>query len=523
MTTETLVAAAVALSAASFLLLAVLVVQTLRRPAGASAADTLRLEAQLGHLAQHMREGFSTQRQEAGRGAAELRGEIARTLSVLGDTVSSRINDLFLVQTSKLADTTRQIGALTEGNERRQEALKTAVEARLAEIRAEASASTLQLRDEIARTLKDVSEALAATLTQMSEAQRERLNGVALGLADLTQSHKAAHEVLRQGVEARLDQLRTENGDKLEQMRATVDEKLQGTLEKRLGDSFKLVSDQLEQVHRSVGEMQTLATGVGDLKRVLTNVKARGTWGEATLGGLLDQVLAAEQFGRNVEVVPGSGKRVEYAVRMPGGDGEAPLWLPIDCKFPIEDYERLVTAAERADAGAVEDAARALEVQIRLCAKTIAEKYVAAPHTVDFGILFLPTEGLYAEILRRPGLVEALHRDLRILVAGPTTLLAILSSLRMGFQTLAIQKQSSDVWRLLGAVRTEFGKYGAVLAGVKRKIDSASRDIEKVEQRQRAVDRRLRDVGGLPEEESAELLSLTERLSLKDELGDAAA
>ena len=265
--------------------------------------------------------------------------------------------------------------------------------------------------------------------------------------------------------------------------------------------------------------MQALATGVGDLKRVLTNVKARGTWGEVALGALLEQVLVAEQIGRNVEVVPGSGKRVEYAIRMPGGDGEAPLWLPIDAKFPIEDYERLVAAAERADPGAVEDAARALETQIKLCAKTIAEKYVCAPHTVDFGILFLPTEGLFAEILRRPGLVEALQRDLRILVAGPTTLLAVLSSLRMGFQTLAIQQQSGEVWRLLGAVRSEFGKYGEALAQVKKKIDSASREIDNVERRQRAMNRRLRDVGDLPYGEPAELLLLPK----EDVVGEAAA
>lgn len=513
---ETLLLAAVALSAASFLLLAVLVLQGLGRSARARA-ETQRLETGLGHLAQGLREGFAGQRHETGRGAAELRGEIARTLTLLGDTVSSRIGDLFLVQANKLAATTREIAALTDGNERRQEALKVSVEARLAEIRTETAAGTLQLRDEIARTLKGVSEGLVATLGQVSEAQRERLDGVSARLGELTQSHKAEQEVLRKSVEARLDQMRTDNGEKLEQMRATVDEKLQGTLEKRLGDSFRLVSAQLEQVHRSVGEMQVLATGVGDLKRVLTNVKARGTWGEVALGGLLEQVLVAEQIGRNVEVVPGSGKRVEYAVRMPGGDGEAPLWLPIDSKFPIEDYERLVAAAERADAVAVEESTRALEAQIRLCAKTIAEKYVCAPHSVDFGILFLPTEGLFAEIIRRPGLVEALQRDLRILVAGPTTLLAVLSSLRMGFQTLAIQQQSGEVWRLLGAVRTEFGKYGEALVAVKKKIDAASKEIDNVERRQKAMNRRLRDVGDLPYGEPAQLLLLPEKLeSIED-------
>jgi DNA recombination protein RmuC len=314
----------------------------------------------------------------------------------------------------------------------------------------------------------------------------------------LTEKSEKAQESLRLTVEGRLDAIRQDNALKLDEMRQTVDEKLQGTLEQRLGASFKLVSDQLEQVFRGIGEMQSLATGVGDLKKMLSNVKMRGAWGEASLGNLLDQVLTVDQYERNVEVKPGSGKHVEYAIKLPGGeDGGAPLWLPIDAKFPQEDYERLVNASELGDVDAVEAASKAVEMRIRSSAKDICEKYVHPPHSTDFAVLFLPTEGLFAEIIRRPGLVDDLQRECRIVVTGPTTLMALLNSLRMGFRTLAIQKRSSEVWQVLAAVKTEFGKYGEILDKVQQKLHEASNTIDKVSVRRRAIDRRLPFVSAL--------------------------
>ena len=346
------------------------------------------------------------------------------------------------------------------------------------------------LRDELSR-----GRGLAA---EESRQLREEVTGAVIRLGDS----------LQRTVEGRLDAMRLDNAEKLEAMRATVDEKLHKTLEERLGASFKLVSDQLEQVFKSVGEMQSLAAGVGDLKRVLTNVKARGTWGEVSLGGILAEVLTTEQYDRNVEIRPGSNQRVEFAIRLPGTDDGGPLWLPIDAKFPTEDYERLSEAAERADAAAVEISSKAIEARIRLAARDICTKYVAPPHSTDFALLFLPTEGLYAEIVRRPGLVDGLQRDWRVVVAGPTTLLALLNSLRMGFRSLAIQQRSSEVWQVLRAVKTEFEKYGEVLDRVQKKLHEASTTIEAVAVRRRQIGRKLASVETMPEGEASLLLRL---------------
>ena len=346
------------------------------------------------------------------------------------------------------------------------------------------------LRDELSR-----GRSLAA---EEARQLREEVSGAVIRLG----------ESLQRTVEGRLEALRADNAEKLEAMRATVDEKLHKTLEDRLGASFKLVSDQLEQVFKSMGEMQTLAAGVGDLKRVLSNVKARGTWAEVSLGGILAEVLTIEQFERNVEIRPGSNQRVEYAIRLPGGDDNGPLWLPIDAKFPTEDYERLCEAAALADQAAVETAGKAIETRIRHSARDICTKYIAPPHSTDFALLFVPTEGLYAEIVRRPGLVDALQRDCRIVIAGPTTLLALLNSLRMGFHSLAIQQRSSEVWRVLRAVKTEFEKYGEVLDKVQKKLHEASTTIDAVAVRRRQIDRKLADVEILPEREAGLLLRL---------------
>ncbi|CAH2796722.1 MAG: DNA recombination protein RmuC [uncultured Paraburkholderia sp.] len=351
-----------------------------------------------------------------------------------------------------------------------------------------------QARDEQGCSLRHFGETLTLQLVQLTETNDRRFAEV------------------RATIEQRLKDIEANNATKLEEMRRTVDEKLHATLEQRLGESFKLVSDRLEQVHRGLGEMQTLAAGVGDLKKVLTNVKTRGTWGEVQLEALLEQILTADQYAKNVATVPKSGERVEFAIRLPGrtdqtqGSAATPVWLPIDAKFPREDYERLIDAQERADPVAVEEASRALEMRIRAEAGTIAEKYISPPHTTDFALLFLPTEGLYAEVLRRPGLTDLLQRDYRVTIAGPTTLTALLNSLQMGFRTLAIEKRSSEVWQVLGAVKTEFGKFGDVLAKTKAQLETVTRSIEAAETRTRVMNRKLRDVEALPGDEASGLL-----------------
>lgn len=348
--------------------------------------------------------------------------------------------------------------------------------------------------------LAQMAEAQANTLKRFSDTLNEQLRAVAEG------NERRLAEV-RAAVEQKLTALQAGNEQKLEQMRATVDEKLHATLEQRLGESFKQVADRLEQVHRGLGEMQTLARDVGSLSRVLNNVKTRGTLGEVQLAGLLEQVLTPEQYARNVETIPGSNARVDFAIRLPGRrDDGAPMWLPIDCKFPREDYERLLEAHDQADREGVEAAAKAIELRLKQEARSIREKYIASPHTTDFGILFVPTEGLYAEALRRPGLVEALQREHRITLAGPTTLLATLTSLQMGFRTLALEKRSAEVWEVLGAVKTEFAKFGDVLAKTKKKLDEASKTIDAAEVRTRAMARSLRGVEALPDERAQALL-----------------
>ncbi len=305
-------------------------------------------------------------------------------------------------------------------------------------------------------------------------------------------------ETVRSVVDVRLKQLQEDNSKQIDRMRATVDEKLQGTLEKRLGESFKLVSDRLEQVHQGLGAMRQLASDVGGLQKVLANVKTRGGWGEVQLGALLEQVLTADQFSRNVKIREETGEMVDFAVRLPGDENGSPVWLPIDAKFPTEDYQRLLAAQDQGNAPAVEEAMKGLENQLKKNAKDICQKYINPPRTTDFALMFLPTEGLYAEAIRRIGLVEQVQRDCRVIFAGPTTLAALLNSLQMGFRTLAIQKRSSEVWNLLAGVKTEFGKFGEALSSVKDKLDQAARHVDNVAVRSRAISKKLRDVEELP-------------------------
>ncbi|TQK07454.1 DNA recombination protein RmuC [Herbaspirillum sp. SJZ107] len=348
-------------------------------------------------------------------------------------------------------------------------------------------------REEQARTLKRFADTLNGALANLTESNAQRMLEV------------------RATLESKIRDLQNDNGKRLEEMRQTVDEKLHATLETRLTESFRQVSDRLERVHQGLGEMQQLAVGVGDLKRVLTNVKTRGTWGEVQLEMLLEQVLTVDQYAKNVETVRGTNARVEFAIKLPGTvDGGPPLWLPIDAKFPKEQYERLVDAADSADADGVARFGAELERAVRNEAKTICDKYVSPPQTTDFAILFLPTEGLYAEVMRRPGLADDLQRTLRVTIAGPSTLTALLNSLQMGFRTLALEKRSSEVWQVLGAVKTEFGKFGDVLAATKLTLERAAKNIESAEVRSRQMARKLKSVEALPNEAAQLMLGTAE-------------
>jgi len=353
---------------------------------------------------------------------------------------------------------------------------------------------------QLALMQKNLADTLHTQLSSVGESTARRL-------AEMSDTNTRSMTAVRDALNQQLAQLQTTNAAKLDEMRATVDEKLQTTLQARLGESFKQVADRLEQVHKGLGEMQTLAQGVGDLKHLLTNVKTRGIFGEAQLASLLEQVFVPDQYAVQVATRPGSKNVVDFAIKLPGkSDTGAPLWLPIDAKFPNEDYERLLDAQGRADVAGAEAAGKALEMRIRLEAKSMVEKYVEPPHTTDFAILFLPTEGLYAEVLRRPGLMESLQRDHRVTLAGPTTLLAMLSSLQMGFRTLALEKRSSEVWQVLGAVKTEFEKFGGVLAKVKSQTQTVLNTLDNAETRSRAMGRVLKKVEALPETQAQTLI-----------------
>jgi DNA recombination protein RmuC len=382
-----------------------------------------------------------------------------------------------------------------------------------------------RLRDDLARESRALREEVAASIQRFASQTEQRTESLRMAVThQLSGSREEANELLtrfltattdmqrdqhnqlaaiRGVVDQRLLSLQTDNAAKLEQMRQTVDEKLQTTLETRLGESFRLVSERLEQVHKGLGEMQTLASGVGDLKRVLSNVTTRGAWGEVQLENLLAQILAPEQYERDVATT-GTSERVEFAIKLPGKDAD-PVWLPVDAKFPMETYQRLAAAAERGDAERVEISARELEVVVRACAKTFSGKYLAPPHTTDFGILFLATEGLYAEALRRPGLAESLQSDFRVVLAGPTTFAALLNSLQMGFRTLAIQQRSSEVWKLLGDVKSQFGKYSQVLVTIRKHLDQATQTVDKAATRTRVIEKRLKEVESPDQEEPATL------------------
>ncbi len=382
----------------------------------------------------------------------------------------------------------QQLAAQRVGEERLERELRLAIEA-----------AAGAARQDTGLRLGQLQTALASQLTQTSGVNAEQLGAY----GRLMQQQLGE---IRTTLEQRLQALQEGNEARLERMRVTVEEKLQTTLDTRLGESFKLVSQRLEQVHQGLGEMQTLAAGVGDLKRVLGNVKVRGIVGEVQLGALLEQVLLPDQYAANLATRPGASERVDYAVKLPGRAGDESVWLPIDAKFPLEDYERLLLAQERGDAAAVEEAARALEARIMAEARSIRDKYVAPPHTTDFAILFLPTEGLFAEVLRRPGLIGALNRERRVVIAGPTTLFAMLNTLQMGFRTLAIEQRSAEVWKLLGAVKTEFSRFGDWLLRVRDQVRTVSNTLDQADTRARQMQRALKQVEELPAGEAAQML-----------------
>lgn len=472
------------------------VVQRIMDVASIQKGQLDAFSGQLTSFAKASGERLDGVRVESATGAKQLREEVVGTLKSISETMAKTMKDLAVAEKVQLEAFSGQIASLT----------KTSSE-KLDGIRTESTTGAKQLREEVIAALKGITEATTKTMGELANIQKIQLEAMSSTIGKLSDTNEKKLEAVRVTVEGKLQSMQIDNAKQLDQMRQTVDEKLQGTLEKRLGESFKQVSERLEQVHKGLGEMQTLATGVGDLKKVLTNVKTRGTWGEVQLGTLLEQVLNPDQFANNVATKDG-GERVEFAIKLPGqgANQDETVWIPIDAKFPVEDYQRLIEAQERADIESVEKAGKQLENRVKTCARDISEKYLNPPKTTDFGILFLPIEGLFAEVIRRTGLIEVIQRECRVVIAGPTTLWSILSSLQMGFRTLAIQKRSSEVWNLLAAVKTEWTKYGDVLAAVEKKLHQASNTIEKAKVRSRAVGRKLKDVQELPAGEVTSIL-----------------
>lgn len=482
-------------------------------PTNADLADTIRSEADRNRLAAE--EQARGLRQELGDAIQRFQDSFAQRLDAGVDRLRAPVAEM-----GEKLD--REMEKMAQDAGQNRDALRQAIEAKLDAAGHNSMESARALREELTGHFDKTSRLLAENMKIFGDSQHQRLGEMKLQIEGMSDKQAATGEALRLTVESRLDVLRQENSAKLDEMRQTVDEKLQSTLERRLTESFQVVQTQLDNVHKGLGEMQTLATGVGDLKRVLTNVKTRGTWGEVQLGMLLEQFLSPDQFLKNAQCKEGSLERVEYAVRFSGHDDEKDVLLPIDAKFPQEDYERLVHAMERADAPAVEAAADALEARVKQFAKTVSEKYINPPLTTDFAILFLPTESLLAEVLRRPGLFDQLQRDCRVTLAGPTTLAAMLSAFQMGFRSLAIQKRSSEVWQILGAVKTEFAQHGKVVDTLKKQLNTAANTIDRLGTRTRAMNRSLRNVETLPGAQAEALLSLPAESDDDDEAGEAA-
>ncbi len=500
----------------------------------ASAADGSALETRFTNLQEAvarqervLREELKFSRAEAADGARLLREEVSGGITRLSEGVTAQIRELTALQKGQLGDVSRQLVDISvrqeqrvlENNEAQVQALRDLrdhVARQIADWKLDSGEKSNSLAQTLRTSLDQFGVAMRASTAQLLDQQKAQMEGFEARLNGLADANEQRGLALRATLEAQLGQLREGNEKKLEEMRATVDEKLQGTLEKRLGESFSLVSERLEAVHKGLGEVQTLATGVGDLKRVLTNVKTRGGWGEVQLGALLEQMLAPNQYVANAKTKDIGNERVEYAIRMPGGSDGAEVLLPIDAKFPVEDYERIQAAAELGDLLALEEASKGLANRIKLSAKDISTKYLNPPVTTDFAILFLPTEGLFAEVIRRAGLVDEIQRVHRVVIAGPTTLIALLNSLQMGFKTLQIQKRASEVGQVLGAVKTEFDKFGGVLDSVGKKLAQASNEVENANRRRRAMNKLLSNVERMPDMDAERMIAPLQEDALPD-------
>ena len=496
--TEVLLGVNIVLLLVALALLIVLLGRARRTDASVLAPRLDAFEKNQERTERALKDEVAQSRDEMSVEARQQRQELQQAFEAFSGLIAQRMRDITSLQQGQLGTFSDQLGGFTQSSG-----------ARLDGIRLESARDARRLRQEVLATLNGISERMATSMRDLGADEKTQLESVSSAMTRLSEANEKRLGEIRATVAQQLQTMQNDNATQLEKMRETVDEKLQGTLEKRLGESFKQVSERLEEVHQGLGEMQALATGVGDLKKVLTNVKTRGTWGEVQLGALLEQVLTLDQYATNVPT-KGGRERVEFAIRLPGqgSDRDETVWLPIDAKFPVEAYQRLVEAQETGDSAGVDVAGKQLERQVLASAHDISTKYLSPPQTTDFAILFLPIEGLFAEVIRRIGLTERVQRECRVVIAGPTTLWSILSSLQMGFRTLAIQERSSEVWKLLAAVKTEWTKYGDVLDAVQKKLGQAASSIEQAKVRSRAVGRKLRDVQELPLGETEALLRL---------------
>ena len=516
---ETLLLANAALMAATFLVAVAILVVQLRASRERLSPDIIAsaMRAECDHVRRDASDHAVRSRGELADRFDRFQGSIVNAFGILSQSIDGRVREFEGRLGEGVATVTGRVDTIAHKLDRdiaqmgveasaSRDVLRQTIDGRLDASASSQADHAKALREEVSASLRMLGDRNAATLGDMSLNQKERLENTERALRDLMGKNSSEQTALRESVEGRLDMLRQDNAAKLDEMRRTVDEKLQTTLEARLGESFTRVVDQLNRVHEGLGEMKSLASNVGDLKSVLTNVKVRGTYGEVQLALILEQFLAPHQYVKDARVNERSLERVEYAVKFPGrGDGGEVL-LPIDAKFPRETFERLLEASETGQVEVAMQLRKDLEAQIRKCAKDIRDKYVLPPVTTDFAVMFLPTESLYAEVLRQPGLFELLQRDYRVTVAGPTTLSALLSALQVGFRTLAIEKRSSEVWQILGAVKTEFGKYNGVVEGLAKQLDTAVKSVEKLGTRTRAMDRSLRGVHDLPDMATAEAL-----------------
>jgi len=458
---------------------------------------------------QNIRDEFHKNREESANNLKLIREEVSNSIKSLNDSLLSRFNEFSTFQNKQFNDFHKTLRELVNLNNEKFDKMNKTIYDKIVEFINNLNKISKENREGLNENFKNFEKRLSTVIEDLTEMQSKKFNEFNLSLKEMTNKLEVNLEKVRTIVEEKLLKIQEDNNNKLEKMRETVEEKLQTTLHKRIGESFKLVSDQLEAVQKGLGEMRNLATGVGDLKRVLTNVKSRGTWGEVQLHAILDQILTTDQFSENVQTNPASSERVEFAVKLPGKDRDTSnVWLPIDSKFPQEDYIKLIDALEIGEVDAVQKYRKELEKSILKSSEDISKKYINPPYTTDFAIMFLPTEGLYAEVIRIPGLMEKVQQNNRVIIAGPTTTSAILNSLRVGFKTLAIEKRSAEVWKILSAVKTEFGKFGDILDKVKKQLDTATNTLEQTGVRTRAMARKLKEVEELPEDEATKILEI---------------